>query len=82
VRVRRRPIKQPRNADSAPLHSTLTLPSPSKGGRAQFCSMCGPKFCSMKITQDVPDYAAKKEEAERGMAEMSAKFRVAAGRSM
>jgi phosphomethylpyrimidine synthase len=37
--------------------------------------MCGPKFCSMKITQDVRDYAAKKEEAERGMAEMSAKFK-------
>ena len=37
--------------------------------------MCGPKFCSMKITQDVRDYAAKKEEAERGMAEMSEKFR-------
>jgi len=25
---------------------------------AKFCSMCGPKFCSMKITQDVRDYAA------------------------
>ena len=25
---------------------------------AHFCSMCGPKFCSMKITQDVRDYAA------------------------
>jgi phosphomethylpyrimidine synthase len=33
----------------------------------------------MKITQDVRDYAAKKEEAERGMAEMSAKFRDAGG---
>jgi phosphomethylpyrimidine synthase len=42
---------------------------------AHFCSMCGPKFCSMKITQDVRDYAAKKEEAERGMAEMSEKFK-------
>ncbi|MCL1126336.1 phosphomethylpyrimidine synthase ThiC [Shewanella surugensis] len=28
---------------------------------AHFCSMCGPKFCSMKITQDVRDYAAKLE---------------------
>jgi len=26
---------------------------------AHFCSMCGPKFCSMKISQDVRDYAAK-----------------------
>lgn len=37
--------------------------------------MCGPKFCSMKITQDVRDYAAKQAEAEAGMAEMSAEFR-------
>jgi phosphomethylpyrimidine synthase len=36
---------------------------------AHFCSMCGPKFCSMKITQEVRDYA------ERGMAEMSEAFR-------
>ena len=42
---------------------------------AHFCSMCGPKFCSMKITQDVRDYAAALEEKERGMAEMSGKFR-------
>ncbi len=42
---------------------------------AHFCSMCGPKFCSMKITQDVRDYAAGLEEAEQGMAEKSAEFR-------
>jgi phosphomethylpyrimidine synthase len=41
---------------------------------AHFCSMCGPKFCSMKITQDVRDYAAQLEAKEKGMAEMSAKF--------
>ncbi len=41
---------------------------------AHFCSMCGPKFCSMKITQDVRDYAAKKEEAETGMKAMSEEF--------
>jgi phosphomethylpyrimidine synthase len=41
---------------------------------AHFCSMCGPKFCSMKITQDVRDYAAQIEAKEKGMAEMSAKF--------
>ena len=35
---------------------------------AHFCSMCGPKFCAMQITQDVRDFAAK------GMAEMSEKF--------
>jgi phosphomethylpyrimidine synthase len=42
---------------------------------AHFCSMCGPKFCSMEITQQVRDYAAKLAEKERGMEEMSAKFR-------
>jgi phosphomethylpyrimidine synthase len=42
---------------------------------AHFCSMCGPKFCSMKITQDVRDYAATLNEKETGMAEMSKKFR-------
>ncbi len=41
---------------------------------AHFCSMCGPKFCSMKITQDVRDHAARIAEKERGMAEMSEKF--------
>ena len=48
---------------------------------AHFCSMCGPHFCSMKITQDVRDYAAEKgvaDEAaalEQGMAEKAAQFR-------
>ena len=42
---------------------------------AHFCSMCGPKFCSMEITQQVRDYAKKLAEKERGMAEMSEKFR-------
>jgi phosphomethylpyrimidine synthase len=42
---------------------------------AHFCSMCGPKFCSMKITQDVRDYAATLNDKELGMAAMSQKFR-------
>ena len=51
---------------------------------AHFCSMCGPKFCSMKITQDVRDYAAAKGVAEataleQGMAEKSAQFKAAGG---
>jgi phosphomethylpyrimidine synthase len=46
---------------------------------AHFCSMCGPKFCSMKITQDVRDYAAKLNEVEHGMEEMAAKFRDGGG---
>ena len=43
--------------------------------------MCGPKFCSMEITQQVRDHAAKLAEKERqkGMAEMSAKFRELGG---
>ncbi len=42
---------------------------------AHFCSMCGPKFCSMEITQQVRDYAAKLNEQQAGMTEMSEKFR-------
>ncbi|HLU60760.1 MAG TPA: phosphomethylpyrimidine synthase ThiC [Gammaproteobacteria bacterium] len=48
---------------------------PKEGHKiAHFCSMCGPKFCSMEITRQVRDYAAK-QEAEKGMQEMSEKFR-------
>jgi phosphomethylpyrimidine synthase len=59
---------------------------------AHFCSMCGPKFCSMEITQQVRDYAAAlaaKEQVsssealdrvkETGMTEMSEKFRELGG---
>jgi phosphomethylpyrimidine synthase len=42
---------------------------------AHFCSMCGPKFCSMKITQDVRDYAATLNEKQAGMDQMSEKFK-------
>ena len=42
---------------------------------AHFCSMCGPKFCSMEITQQVRDYAAQLNEQQSGMTEMSEKFR-------
>ena len=41
---------------------------------AHFCSMCGPKFCSMKITQDVRDYAAELQLRETGLAEKAAEF--------
>ena len=55
---------------------------PAEGAKtAHFCSMCGPKFCSMKITQEVRDFAAKQNapietfvegrDAEVGMREMS-----------
>jgi len=49
---------------------------PAEGAKvAHFCSMCGPKFCSMKITQDVRDYAAQLEEHKEGMREKSEEFR-------
>ncbi|APJ13761.1 TPA: phosphomethylpyrimidine synthase ThiC [Aeromonas hydrophila] len=49
--------------DIARAYHDETLPQES-GKVAHFCSMCGPKFCSMKITQDVRDYAAKLEAVE------------------
>ncbi|MCA0176591.1 MAG: phosphomethylpyrimidine synthase ThiC [Proteobacteria bacterium] len=60
-----------------------TLPKDSSK-EAHFCSMCGPKFCSMKITQDVRDYAAAKGVSEAqaltaGMAEKSQQFKAAGG---
>ncbi|MFP8834417.1 phosphomethylpyrimidine synthase ThiC [Hydrogenophaga sp. XSHU_21] len=69
--------------DTAEAYHDETLPKDSSK-EAHFCSMCGPKFCSMKITQDVRDYAAQKglDEAaalERGMAEKSAEFKAAGG---
>jgi phosphomethylpyrimidine synthase len=59
---------------------------PAEGAKtAHFCSMCGPKFCSMKITQEVRDFAAKQnapvetfvaaEDAEAGMAAKRDEFR-------
>ena len=48
---------------------------PAEGAKiAHFCSMCGPKFCSMKITQEVRDYAATLKDAEKGMVEKSIEF--------
>ena len=54
---------------------------PAEGAKvAHFCSMCGPKFCSMEITQQIRDYAAEQElsEAEakaKGMEDMSGVFK-------
>ncbi|MDB5706231.1 MAG: phosphomethylpyrimidine synthase ThiC [Sphingomonas bacterium] len=89
--------------DTAEQYHDQTLPA--EGAKtAHFCSMCGPKFCSMKITQEVRDFAAKQNngadsflaatpaqegdaarlrfangEAEKGMDEMSEKFRQTGG---
>jgi phosphomethylpyrimidine synthase len=70
--------------DTAEQYHDQTLPA--EGAKtAHFCSMCGPKFCSMKISQEVREFAAKQnqpaenflaaEEAEKGMAEMSELFK-------
>ncbi|MDL2283692.1 phosphomethylpyrimidine synthase ThiC [Oxalobacter sp. OttesenSCG-928-P03] len=64
--------------DRAKAFHDETLPKDS-AKVAHFCSMCGPKFCSMKITQEVRDYAAKKGISEvaalkEGMQERSVEF--------
>jgi len=46
---------------------------------AHFCSMCGPKFCSMKISQDIRA-SALAAEVEKGMDEMSERFRAGGGK--
>lgn len=48
--------------------------------QAHFCSMCGPNFCSMKITQDVRDFAAaqgisEQDALEQGMQQKAEEFR-------
>jgi len=54
---------------------------PAEGAKvAHFCSMCGPNFCSMKITQDVRDYAEKhgltdEKALEEGMSEKAKEFK-------
>jgi len=74
--------------DTAEQYHDQTLPA--EGAKtAHFCSMCGPKFCSMKITQEVRDFAAKQnaeigtfvaaEDAEAGMEEMSKVFKEKGG---
>jgi len=70
--------------DTALAYHDATLPAePAK--TAHFCSMCGPKFCSMRISQDIRDYAAEHgmetvEAIEAGMAEKSAEFADLGGR--
>ncbi|MDQ6976365.1 MAG: phosphomethylpyrimidine synthase ThiC [Mariprofundaceae bacterium] len=70
--------------DTARLYHDETLPKDS-AKVAHFCSMCGPKFCSMKITQDVRDYAAKhgfdsNDALQEGMREQSDVFTAQGGR--
>ncbi|SFT80741.1 hydroxymethylpyrimidine synthase [Lishizhenia tianjinensis] len=64
--------------DTAREYHDETLPS-DNAKVAHFCSMCGPNFCSMKISQDVRDYAKEKgisedEALQKGMEEKSKQF--------
>ncbi len=68
-------------ADGHQLRQTL----PQEGAKtAHFCSMCGPHFCSMRITEDVRRYAAEQgvsDDAaiEKGMQDKAAEFATAGG---
>lgn len=59
---------------------------PAEGAKtAHFCSMCGPKFCSMRISQDIRNYAKEnkldtQEAIERGMKEKSEEFKKSGGK--
>nr|WP_316629859.1 phosphomethylpyrimidine synthase ThiC [uncultured Brevundimonas sp.] len=71
--------------ETARKYHDATLPKEAHK-TAHFCSMCGPKFCSMKISQDIRDAAKAQNDAggslvdaEAGMAQMSAKFRAGGG---
>lgn len=77
--------------DTARAYHDESLPQES-AKVAHFCSMCGPKFCSMKITQEVREYAAAQQvsvqtdsqyraasTADIGMAQMSAQFKAQGG---
>ena len=67
---------------TARAYHDATLPQAS-GKLAHFCSMCGPKFCSMKISQEVREHAARQTqteaEPEAGMAQMADQFRAYGG---
>ena len=69
--------------DTARAYHDATLPQES-AKVAHFCSMCGPKFCSMKITQEIRDYAAKmgadeQTAIQKGLEEKSVEFRQKGG---
>jgi phosphomethylpyrimidine synthase len=65
--------------ETARLFHDETLPKEAHK-TAHFCSMCGPKFCSMKISQEIRDAASVQNDvASAGMAEMAEKFREGGG---
>jgi phosphomethylpyrimidine synthase len=59
--------------DTARRYHDETLPKEAHKV-AHFCSMCGPKFCSMQITRDLREEAAAIAERDKGFAEKSAEF--------
>ncbi|MCB9742178.1 MAG: phosphomethylpyrimidine synthase ThiC [Alphaproteobacteria bacterium] len=68
---------------TARAYHDATLPAPA-AKTAHFCSMCGPRFCSMKITQELRDYArgkgvAEDQAAQDGMAAKAEEFRQSGG---
>ena len=60
--------------DTARAYHDETLPQES-AKTAHFCSMCGPKFCSMEISREIREYAARKQEMEEGMRQKAEEFR-------
>ena len=67
--------------ETARAYHDATLPQDG-AKTAHFCSMCGPRFCSMKITEEVRDYAARRGVAEdtaleQGLADKAEEFREA-----
>ncbi|QKV52445.1 phosphomethylpyrimidine synthase ThiC [Comamonas antarctica] len=69
--------------DTAQAYHDETLPKDA-AKVAHFCSMCGPKFCSMKITQEVREFAARKGLADeaalaQGLEEKASEFQQAGG---
>ncbi len=72
----RLPLARPVQPGPGPRHrACLPRRNPAQGRLkvAHFCSMCGPKFCSMKITQEVREFAAQ------GLQEKAAEFRGTGG---
>ena len=64
--------------ETARKYHDATLPKEAMK-TAHFCSMCGPKFCSMKISQDIRDAARGQNDVEAGLEDMARKFRDAGG---
>jgi phosphomethylpyrimidine synthase len=78
-RHRRASLRRAEKEDGHQLHQTL----PQEGARtANFCSMCGSHFCSMKVTEDVRKYAAEQKisehrEIDKGLTDKAEEFATA-----